>query len=83
MRRQPPTENPDTPAGLPLKVQSLLLDVVADGFTLYCCSPRTAPRALVASYDWDDYLDLLTIRSFETITAARATRLTTPHPTNP
>lgn len=52
-------------------VERLLLDVVADGFVLYCCGPRTAPFGLVASYQWDDYVDLVTIRSVDRITAAR------------
>jgi hypothetical protein len=58
--------------GLPSEVERLLRDVVADGFVLYCCGPRDAPRALVASYSWDGYLDLLTIRRFDRIITARA-----------
>jgi hypothetical protein len=58
-------------ACLPSEVQRLLLDVVADGFILYCCGPRAAPRALVASYQWQDYLDLVTIRRFDRIITAR------------
>jgi hypothetical protein len=69
--RRPPSGKPGTSAGLPSKVRLLLLDVVADGFVLYCCGPRSAPHALVASYDWDSYVDLLTIRGFDRITAAR------------
>jgi hypothetical protein len=57
--------------GLPGEVERLLLDVVADGFVLYCCGPRDAPRALVASYYWEGYLDLLTIRRFDRIITAR------------
>lgn len=57
--------------GLPSEVEQLLRDVVADGFVLYCCGPRNAPRALVASYSWDGYLDLLTIRRFDRIITAR------------
>ncbi len=53
------------------EVQRLLLDVVADGFVLYCCGPRTAPRALVASYQWEHYVDLLTIQCFDHVTTAR------------
>ena len=40
----------------------MLVDVVADGFVVYCCGPRAAPNALVASYEWDHCIDLLTIR---------------------
>jgi hypothetical protein len=49
----------------------MLLDVVADGFVVYCCGARTAPTALVASYEWEHYLDLITIRDFDRITTAR------------
>jgi len=58
-------------ACLSFEVERLLRDVVADGFALYCCGPRAAPCALVASYQWEDYLDLLTIRRFERIITAR------------
>ena len=51
-------------AGLPTEVERLLLEVVADGFVVYCCGPRAAPFALVAAYQWDDYVDLVTIRCF-------------------
>ncbi|PZS22582.1 MAG: hypothetical protein DLM61_25700 [Pseudonocardiales bacterium] len=47
---------------LPAAVERLLLDVVADGFTVYCCGSRTAPTALAASYDWDHCIDQITIR---------------------
>jgi hypothetical protein len=58
-------------ACLSSEVERLLRDVVADGFALYCCGPRAAPWALVASYEWEDYLDLLTIRRFDRIITAR------------
>jgi hypothetical protein len=58
-------------ACLSSEVERLLGDVAADGFALYCCGPRAAPCALVASYQWEDYLDLLTIRRFDRITTAR------------
>ncbi len=53
------------------EIEGLLLDVLADGFTLYCCGPKAAPTALVAAYHWPHYIDLLTIRDFTRITAAR------------
>jgi hypothetical protein len=53
------------------EVERLLLDVVADGFVLHCCGPQAAPRALVASYRWKGYVDLVTIRRFDWITTAR------------
>jgi hypothetical protein len=62
-------------ACLPSQVERLLLDVVTDGFVLYCCGPRSAPRALVASYQWEDYVDLITIRRFDRITTARVPAL--------
>ncbi|MGQ0719318.1 MAG: hypothetical protein ACT4NP_18790 [Pseudonocardiales bacterium] len=52
-------------------VEGLLLDVVADGFILHCCGDRTAPNALVASYEWDHCVDLVTIRDFDRVTVAR------------
>ncbi|MGH3814411.1 MAG: hypothetical protein ACRDUV_18485 [Pseudonocardiaceae bacterium] len=58
---------------LPTVVEKLLVDVVADGFALYCCGPKDAPNALVACYQWDHYacVDLLTIRDFDRVTTAR------------
>jgi hypothetical protein len=57
--------------GLPTVVEELLVDVTTDGFTLYCCGPKSAPNALVASYEWEQYVDLLTIRDFNRVTTAR------------
>ncbi|MGH3548348.1 MAG: hypothetical protein ACRDQU_09605 [Pseudonocardiaceae bacterium] len=57
--------------GLPTVVEELLVDVASDGFTVYCCGPKTAPNALVASYEWAQCVDLLTIRDFSRITTAR------------
>lgn len=64
------------PLGLPPGVEGLLVDVVADGFVLYCCGHRAGPNALVASYQWEHCFDLVTIRSFDRVTAAR---VPTPH----
>lgn len=58
--------------GLPAGVEALLVDVVADGFTLYCCGPKAAPRALVACYEWTDWVDLFTVRDFDRVITARA-----------
>ena len=44
---------------------------VADGFVVYCCGPKAAPFALVAAYQWADYVDLVTIRCFDRVTTAR------------
>jgi hypothetical protein len=60
---------------LPPVVERLLLDVVADGFTVYCCGPRTALTALAASYEWVDCVDHLTIHSCDRVAAARVPKL--------
>lgn len=54
-------------------VEQLLVEVVADGFVLYCCGPKVAPNALVAAYEWDHhpYIDLLTIQNFDRVITAR------------
>jgi hypothetical protein len=59
------------PVSLPAVVEELLVEVVAEGFTLYCCGPKTAPNALLASYAWDHYVDLLTVCDFDRVTTAR------------
>jgi hypothetical protein len=61
----------DSEVCLPSEVQRLLLDVVADGFVLYCCGPSAAPFALVASYQWDSYVDLVAIRRLDRVITAR------------
>jgi hypothetical protein len=57
-------------------VEELLVDVVADGFTLYCCGPKVTPRALVACYEWHYYVDLLTIRDFDRVICQPPVRTT-------
>ncbi len=56
---------------MPPVVEQLLLDVVRDGFVLYCCGGRAKPTALVASYGWEHYVDLVVIRGVDRVTAAR------------
>lgn len=56
---------------LPAAVEELLVNVVADGFTLYCCGPKDAPRALVACYEWGHHVDLFTVRDFARVITAR------------
>lgn len=56
---------------LPTMVEQLLVEVVADGFTLHRCGPKAAPHALLACYEWDDYIDLLTIVNFDRLATAR------------
>jgi hypothetical protein len=68
--RSPSTDRSEQ-MGLPPGVEELLVDVVADGFVLYCCGPKTAPNAVVASYEWEHYIDLLTIHDFDQVTTAR------------
>ncbi|MGH3934559.1 MAG: hypothetical protein ACRDS1_06210 [Pseudonocardiaceae bacterium] len=64
-------------ASLPPVVKGLLLDVIADGFVVHCCGDRTAPHALVASYEWNDCIDLVTIRDFDHVITARAPKPST------
>lgn len=45
--------------------------MVEDGFTVYCCGPKDAPRALVACYRWQHHVDLLTVGGFERVVTAR------------
>jgi hypothetical protein len=71
--RQFPSAIPRHSGGvsLPAVVEELLVDVVTDGFTLYRCGSKIAPNALVAAYEWEQYVDLLTIRDFSRVTTAR------------
>ena len=48
------------------------------GFTLYCCGNRHAPHALVATYKWDHYIDIINIRALNQVTAARLPTHETP-----
>lgn len=57
--------------GLRTEVEELLVDVVADGFAVYCCGPKVAPRALVACYEWPECVDLLTVQDFKRVITAR------------
>lgn len=60
---------------LPEHVARLLLGLVADGFTVRRCGPASDPVALVASYDWDEHVDLVTIRDFDQqVTAGRVVK---------
>ena len=56
---------------VPPVVERLLLGVIQDGFVLYCCGGRAEPSALVASYEWEHYVDLVVIRGVDRVTAAR------------
>jgi len=57
--------------GLPPQVYGLLTELVADGFTAICCGPKEAPHALVASYAWAGWVDLVTVRDFRRACSAR------------
>lgn len=63
---------------LPAGVEELLVNVVADGFTLFRCGPMDAPRALVACYEWECYVDLLTVGDFARVITARVPTLGLP-----
>jgi hypothetical protein len=67
----PPSMGCGGQVSLPSQVEELLVEVVADGFVVYCCGPKAAPNALVASYEWEHCIDLITIRDFGRITTAR------------
>jgi hypothetical protein len=56
---------------MPPVVERLLLGVVQDGFVLYCCGGRASPSALVASYEWEQYVDAVVIKGVDRVTAAR------------
>jgi hypothetical protein len=66
-----PLLNRGGPVGLPAAVEELLVNVAADGFTLHCCGPKTVPNALVGSYEWAHYVDVLTIQNFDQVITAR------------
>ncbi|MGH3793400.1 MAG: hypothetical protein ACRDSP_00775 [Pseudonocardiaceae bacterium] len=53
------------------QLEQLHRDLVEEGFIRYCCGPRDNPAALLAYYEWPGYVDLVTIRTYERITAAR------------
>lgn len=57
--------------GLTSDVEELLVKVAADGFTAYRCGPKHAPYAVLACYEWDHYVDLLTIADFDQMITAR------------
>ncbi|MGH3628725.1 MAG: hypothetical protein ACRDRL_14990 [Sciscionella sp.] len=57
------------------ELEQLHHKLVTDGFVRYCCGPRDNPHLLLAYYDWPDYLDLTTIRTYDHITAARIPKL--------
>ncbi|MDQ3276541.1 MAG: hypothetical protein M3Q39_16315 [Actinomycetota bacterium] len=61
----------DGEVDVPPVVERLLLDVMQDGFVLYCCGGRAEPSALVASYEWEHYVDTVVIRGVDRVTAAR------------
>ncbi len=73
MRRLPSAVSLDggSELGLSAEVEELLVDLAGDGFVLYCCGSKAVPNALVACYEWDQYLDLAIVRDFDRVTTAR------------
>jgi len=57
--------------GLAPEVERRFVDIVEDGFALHCCGDRAEPSALVASYEWEQFVDVVTIRDFERVTVVR------------
>jgi len=65
---------PGCEATMPPVVEELLMAVVEDGFAVYCCGGRAEPTALVASYEWERCIDIVTIRGLDWVIAARVPR---------
>jgi hypothetical protein len=42
-------------------VCGLFQALVNDGFTAYRCGPQDDPTALIAFYEWDDHIDVITV----------------------
>lgn len=42
-------------------VKSLFQALVNDGFTVYVCGPKDDPTAVIAFYEWDDHVDVVTV----------------------
>ena len=66
--------HPGCEATMPPVVEELLMAVVKDGFVVYCCGGRAEPTALVASYEWERCVDIVTIRGLDWVIAARVPR---------
>ncbi len=45
--------------------------LVDDGFTAYCCGPKDDPTAVIAYYEWDDHVDVITVSREGPAAAAR------------
>lgn len=54
------------------EVDDLLRAVVADGFTVYLCGGRQQPEAIVATYTWENHVDMVVIKDRDDVAAARA-----------
>jgi hypothetical protein len=55
-------------------IEDLFRAVVNDGFTVYCCGLKDDPTALIAFYEWDDYVDVVTVPQEGPAAAARLAR---------
>lgn len=58
----------------PTGVTALLQQLTEDGFTFHSIGDVNGPDAVVGSYYWDDYVDLVTITGHDQVLAARAVR---------
>lgn len=52
-------------------VCGLFQALVNDGFTVYRCGPQDDPTALIACYEWDDHIDVITVPQTGSAAAAR------------
>jgi hypothetical protein len=52
-------------------VCGLFQALVNDGFTAYRCGPQNDPTALIAFYEWDDHIDVITVPQAGSAAAAR------------
>jgi hypothetical protein len=64
------------------RIGDLSQELVDDGFTLYCCGSKDNPTALMASYEWDHHIDVITVRE-NVAAAARLPRSDIEFYTNP
>lgn len=52
-------------------VSALFQALVNDGFTAYCCGPKGDPTAVIAFYEWDYHVDVITVPQKGPAAAAR------------
>ncbi|MGH4015138.1 MAG: hypothetical protein ACRDSL_14700 [Pseudonocardiaceae bacterium] len=66
-----PRSGPDSGGLMTPQLEQLHRDLVDEGFVRCCCGPRDDPVVLLVYYEWPGCVDLVTIRTYERITAAR------------